>query len=351
MRIVHVANANYKYLGQRNYGLPIKINNGLIRNGHDVYFFSERDVARAASILGARKFGARACNRQLIEVCQNFEPELLVLAHADMITVTTIETIRQRLPDLVVFQYNIDGLFIPSNVASIRSKSECVDHTFMTTAGASLREVAGSRSGVSFIPNPVDPSIDACRNHERDDLVTDVMFAAAMNKWVAPDDLRALAPDAILKNLPELHCEFYGNENKVWGAEFRRVLCRSKMGLNFSLRPEGLASGKDTQLYLYSSDRICLYMGNGLLTFVSSASNLGELYGDGVVEVGSVDEMIDKLKYFHAHDKDRKQVATKGYHMVHEQFNERLVAQYMIERACNTGLTRNYAWPVEVYYR
>lgn len=349
MRIVHVANANYKYLGLRNYGLPIKINNGFIRNGHDVYLFSERDIARASSVFGSRKFGVKSCNRQLVAVCRNFEPDVLVLAHADLIKNETIEKIRASLPGLVVFQYNIDALFIPSNIEAIQKKTDYVDHTFMTTAGRSLELVAGRRSGASFIPNPVDLSIDSCKNHLCDDLTVDIFFAAAINEWSAPDDLRVLARDAIRSTLPHLQCEFHGNNDKIWGAEFKKALCRTKMGLNFSLRPEGIQAGKDSPLYLYSSDRISLYMGNGLLTFVSAESQLTDLYHNGVIAIEGVEDLIKQVAYYTENDYERRRVAKIGYEFSHKECNERLVAQYMLEQAMSTGLTHDYVWPTTIH--
>jgi len=352
MRIVHVADANHKYLGQRTYGMFTKIQNGFVRNGHDVYHFSDREIARASNPFGTRIMGIKPCNKKLIAVCQNFEPDVLALAHADIIYPETLMKIRQMLPNIVMFQYNVDGLFIPSNVNNLLSKSECVDHTFVTTAGAYLKTVAGKRSGVSFFPNAVDPSIDACCNHERDDLPTDVFFAGMINQWVDSDDLRLVAPAIIQKEFPQLTCEFYGNKNRIFGAQFKKALCRTRTGLNFSLRPEGVESGVDSPLYLYSSDRIGLYMGNGLLTFTSSAANLSDLYGaDSIVEVNGVDDFIDKMRYFADNDTERKRVAKNGYDFVHSECNERLVAQYMIEAASGVEFTHDYAWPTEQYNR
>ncbi|NOY66521.1 MAG: glycosyltransferase family 1 protein [Gammaproteobacteria bacterium] len=350
MRIVHVADANHKYLGLRTYGMFAKLHNGFVRNGHDVYHFSDREVARASNPLGTRKLGVSACNRKLIKVCQNFEPDVMVLAHADIIRPDTILKIRRDLPDILVFQYNVDGLFIPSNVQNLLSKSDCVDHTFTTTAGASLRQVAGFRSGVSFFPNAVDISIDACRNHENDHLETDVFFAGSANQWADADDLRLIAPSVIQEHFPQLKCEFYGNKNKIFGAKFKAALCRTKMGLNFSLRPTDMESGEDSPLYLYSSDRIGLYMGNGLLTFTSKVSNLTDLYGsDRIVEVEDSSDLIDKIRYYSNNDEERKRVAKCGYDFVHNECNERLVTQYMIETASGLNLSHKYVWPTEVY--
>jgi len=43
MQILLVANGNYKHLGARYYEPQKKLYNGLVRNGHNVYFFSDRD--------------------------------------------------------------------------------------------------------------------------------------------------------------------------------------------------------------------------------------------------------------------------------------------------------------------
>jgi len=352
MRIVHVADANHKYLGQRTYGMFTKIQNGFVRNGHDVYHFSDREIARASNPLGTRKLGIGACNKKLIQVCRNFQPQIMALAHADIIKPETLMSIREMLPDMVVFQYNVDGLFIPSNVANLLSKSDCVDHTFVTTAGAYLKTVAGKESGVSFFPNAVDASIDACKNHENDNLTTDVFFAGSTNQWADADDLRLLAPSLIQKHCPQLKCEFYGNKNKIFGADFRNALCRSKIGLNFSLRPTDVEHGENSPLYLYSSDRIGLYLGNGLLTFASKVSNLSDLYGaDRIVEVEGQEDLIEKIRYYTGNDAERKKVAKKAYDFVHKECNERLVAQFMIEAASKAAFTHDYAWPTDVFKR
>jgi hypothetical protein len=352
MRIVHVANANHNYLGLRTYGMASKLQNGFVRNGHEVYFFSDREIARASNPFGTRKLGVNACNRKLIQVCHNFEPEVLALAHADIIKPETILKIREILPDLIVFQYNVDGLFIPSNVNNLLSKSDCVDHTFVTTAGSCLKIVAGTNSGVSFFPNAVDSSIDACRNHEKDDLETDVFFAGSTNQWADADDLRLIAPSLIHKNYPQLKCEFYGNKNKIFGAEFRKALCRTRIGLSFSLRPTDVEFGENSPLYLYSSDRIGLYMGNGLLTFTSKVSNLSDLYGnEHIVEVENSDDLLEKINHYTSNDDERKLIAKNGYDFVHRECNERLVAQYMIEAASKSDFTHDYVWPTESFLR
>ena len=354
MRILHVSHQQLKYLGARNYLLPVRINNGFVRNGHEVYWFSDRDVARCSNIFGTRKMGVKPANHKLLEVCRNFQPDVIALSSADIIQPETLLEARRLLPNVAIFQYYIDALYYESNLRNARSKADVVDWTFVTTAGPILSRLAGARSQVAFIPNPVDPSIDVHRCHERTDQSKDVFFAGHMDKRMAPDDLRGQAYELVRERLPNVRCAFYGHgQNKsLFGAEFMRALGEVKIGLNFSLRVPGAVSGPGGNLYLYSSDRIGLYQGNGLLVFSTRAFSLGEMYGEGaIVEVEGADDFIDKLRFYVANDAERQRIACNGYELGHREFNERLVSQYMIESTLGLSLSHAYRWPLDRFAR
>ena len=72
-RIVHASNFSRKLKGAFQHSVEHKINNGLIRNGHAVSIFSDRDVARASSWLGHRAFGGAGANRAFAEFCRGVE--------------------------------------------------------------------------------------------------------------------------------------------------------------------------------------------------------------------------------------------------------------------------------------
>ena len=354
MRILHVSHQQLKYLGARNYFFPVRINNGFIRNNHEVYWFSDRDVARCSNIFGTRNMGVKACNRKLLEVCRNFQPDVIALSSADVIRPETLAEARKLLPNVAIFQYYIDPLFIESNMRNVRSKGEVVDWTFVTTAGPILSKVAGSRSRVAFIPNPVDPSIDVHRCHEHADQPHDVFFAGHMPKWLDPNDLRGRAHELMREQLPQVRAAIYGHgHNKsLFGADFMRALGEAKIGLNFSQRVPGAVSGPGGELYLYSSDRIGLYQGNGLLVFSTSEFDLAKLYGDdAIVEVDGADDFVDKLRFYVENDAERQRIARNGYEVGHREFNERLVSQYMIESVLGGKHSHQYAWPTESYCR
>ena len=169
-RIVHAANFSRKAKGAFQHSVEHKISNGLIRNGHAVYNFSDRDVARSGTLLGHRAFGGRAANRAFAEFCRSIEPELILLGHANTLSAETLAELRRALPDLRILQYNVDPLFEAENVAAILSKIDVVDATLITSAGEALRPFYKPGRVLGFMPNPVDPSIETGRCHERAEL-------------------------------------------------------------------------------------------------------------------------------------------------------------------------------------
>lgn len=354
MRILHVSHQHLKYLGARNYFFPVRINNGFIRNNHEVFWFSDRDVARCSNPLGARRFGVGASNRKLLEVCRNFQPDVIALSSADIITPDTLVAARKLLPNVAILQYYIDALFIQHNVQNARSKAEVVDWTFATTAGPILKQLAGTQSKVSFIPNPVDPSIDVNRCHERSNQPHDVFFAGHAHESADREDLRMNAYTLIRDHLPQARLAFYGHgqPQSLYGSEFIRALGSAKIGLNFSQRDRTTRPGPGGELYMYSSDRIGMYLGNGMLVFATRDFGLSELYGnDRIVEIDGPDDFIDKLKHFIEHDEERKRVAKAGFELAHTEFNERLVTQFMLETTLGCGFSHSYRWPTEEFSR
>lgn len=352
MRILHASHTHMKSLGARNYFLPVRINNGFIRNNHEVYWFSDRDMARYSSIFHSRTTGVGACNRKFLEVCCNFEPDVIALSSQDILKPETIVAARKMLPNAAVFQYYIDALYLKCNLEEAKRKSDVVDMTFVTTAGPFLSKLAGNGSKVAFMPNPVDPSIDVHRCHERTDQPYDVFFAGNISKWLHPDDLRGQAHELIKKRIPDARCAFHGQGGNpsLFGAAFMRALGEVKIGLNFSQRNVHAKSGPGGELYLYSSDRIGLYQGNGLLVFTTKAFSLSELYGsDSIVEVEDADDFVDKLRYYIENESERQKGARAGYELGHREFNERLVSQYMIEATLGLPYSHSYRWPTEIY--
>ena len=347
LKILHIANRAEKHLGKKFYSLPFKINNGFVRNGHNVYWFSDRDVAKTASLIPSAKFGRAACNRRLLEVCRNFRPDVIALAHADLITVETLREVRALLPEARVFQYNIDGLATAGNIGKILDKIEVVDATFITTGGPALKQISAPNAPACFIPNPVDPSIDCLCNWQFNDFDYDLFFVYSRSEWIDQTSMRALAFQNLPHDPPGMRVLMSTN---LWGSEFIRGLGTAKMGTCFNQKPPGEPSGLGSNLYLYSSDRISQLMGNGLLTFSDSSFSLTDLYGtDALVDVSDYDDFRDKARFYQANDAARVSVARQGHELSHREFNERLVTGYMLETVMGEEYSHPYRWPLERY--
>ncbi len=347
MRILHIANSERRYRGLRYYSFPSKIQNGLIRNGHCVELFCDRDVARAASIFKSRKLGVRQANNALVETARNFAPELIFVSHADVISANTLLEVRNMLPDTPVAQYNVDPLFMKEPVEKMLRKQEAVDCNFMTTAGAALARVSPPNGFAAYIPNPVDSSIESAKAFEQDKNTYDVLFA--FGDMAEEPDRHALSK-AIEDKLPEVRQGIfeYKKGNGLFGAQYARALAEARTGLNISRgQLHGRSVGQE-ELYLYSSDRISHYMGNGLLTFTHAKFALQDLFSaDELVTYECSSELVEKLDFYLRNDEQLRRCAKAGWAKYHALFNERLVAQYMVESVLGLPFSQSYAWPSE----
>ena len=327
LKILHVSNMGDRFDGARYYGVPIRLNNGLTRNGHCTIFFDDRAIAKRKSLFGSRILRRRATNNALIRVAANFRPDVILLGHADIIDSQSLDTIRQILPNLKMACYRVDGLFANDSRAKIRNFASHCDAVFVTTSGDVLSTVCTGATRAYFFPNPVDASIDRGLSFSKSHLPTDIFFACGSARR---GDMRETGPNAILKNQPELRCEFFGVGRRVehvWGWQFMAALARSKIGLNLSSKPTPFLQGNGSDTYFYSSDRVALLMGNGLLTFAERGFCLSELYGNHrLIEFEDTAELVDKVAYFSRKDEERRAIAERGHEFVHREFNERIVA-------------------------
>ena len=354
MQILYVGNGNYKHRGARYYDAGRKLCNGFTRNGHNVYFMSDRDTARSATIFGSRKVGIGHCNKVFLDICVNFKPDFIVIGHADIITNVSLEKARALLPGVKIAQFNVDAVFNPHTVQQIATKSAFCDATFVTTAGSVLKKFSHAKGVAAYMPNPVDSSIEWPRCHERSDQAHDVFWACRAMKGSYPGDPRIELPLHLEKS-GKVKMDYHGMNGKepLYNADYYAHIANARMGLNISNTcyrgNSDRAAPED--LYLYSSDRISHYMGSGLLTFTTRDNKLEELFTEDeeLVFFSGKEELLQKVVYYKNNDDLRKQIARAGWEKSHQKFNERLVAKYITEITFHTPLTEQYAWPTNTY--
>ncbi len=344
-RIVHASNFSRKAKGAFQHSIEHKITNGLIRNGHAVATFSDRDVARAGTLLGHRAFGGAAANRAFRDFCRSVEPELILLGHANTLTAATLADLKSELPGVRVLQYNVDPLFEAQNVAAILSKIDVVDATLITSAGEALRPFYRPGKFLGYMPNPVDDSIERGRNHERDDFAYDLFYACGNEDdprflcgrdWTSKELIAHIGREA-----PELRVLAAGvnGRPKLAGGAYQRALELAAAGLNVSKRND---------ILLYSSDRIAQLVGNGLATLVDRATGYEQLLAEGeFVYFSTMSELVEKLMRLAREPAYRQSVAAAGRARYHALFNELVVAKYIVDVAFNRLNERGFSWPTQ----
>jgi hypothetical protein len=327
--IVHVGGFPTGMKTAPQHSVELKLSNGLVRLGHLVLNFSDRDVARAKSWTGSRKLGRRAVNAALLEFCRSHRPDILLLGHADMIGADTIAAIRDEIRHLRVGQWNVDPLFEPDNVARIESKLDVVDASFISTAGAPLAKLRAGRHAISFMPNPADISIE----RGRADLVRELPFDLFYGCRNPADPLRIVCGQpwnmngfiaAIGQALPRLKMKCCGIDGAplLVSAAYQSALESSATGVNISRRADH---------HLYSSDRIAQLAGNGCVVAIERQVGYGDYFGeDEMLFFSEFAELVEKLGRLAAEPEARMRMAAAGRSRYLEKFNERNVAAHLL---------------------
>lgn len=336
MRILIVG--HFKY--EMHYGILQKLQHALIRLGHCVYHFDDRNVARASNRFNSSKLGKKALNKAFIQACQQFEPEFILLGHCELITNDTLEAVRKLLPPIRIAYRNVDGLAEPHKVAVIQNRTTAVDHIFITTAGDDLKQFSGNRAKISYMPNPVCSAIDAGRSFEHDDQPYEAFYAIG---GVYKNDPRPDFVARVKQHCPNLNLRLHGFEpgTNLFGNAYLSALQQAKMGLSYS---------RQNDVYLYSSDRMTQYLGNGLLTFVDRATGFTEIFTEDEVAFYSDEaELFEKLNYFQKNDRQRQKIAENGWQAAHTKFSADLIAQYILDHSFQQPLSKSYNWPTDIY--
>ena len=98
MKVLHIHNLMLRNKGNFKFYTGFKLSNGVVRNNHRLLEFSDRDTVRYETPLGLRPLGKHIANRKLIETCSNFNTDLILIGHCDLVSEKTMQEIRSLLP-------------------------------------------------------------------------------------------------------------------------------------------------------------------------------------------------------------------------------------------------------------
>ncbi len=340
LKILHVTNFNERHNGRLFYNTGRRINNGLIRLNHSVLELSDRDIVSYSRKLNDIS-GSKNLNKKFIEIIANYLPDLIILGHADLISVDSLKYIKQNYPKIKMCQWFLDRMDSEwkINLKRFKDKINYLDYSFCTTDPNQLS--IKDKSKVKFLPNPVDPSLDRLDNSKNKYFDNDIFFAMShgVHRGVLKKgkiDKRELIIRTLMKKLPDIKFDIYGMNNiePIWSDEYLKAISNCKIGLNLS---QGSA-GK-----YYSSDRFSQLIGNGLMVMVDKKTKLGNFFDkDEIVLYNSLSDLLKKIKFYSYNDNLRKKIAHKGRKKYFKYFNSKIVAEFIINKTF--GNKKKYYW-------
>ncbi|MFM7631080.1 MAG: glycosyltransferase, partial [Alphaproteobacteria bacterium] len=161
---------------------------------------------------------------------------------------------------------------------------------------------------------------------------------------VYANDPRPTMAQGILAACPEVSCYFGGmfGQPHIFGPAYYAKLATVKMGLNYS---------RENNVYLYSSDRMAQYMGNGLLTFVHRNTGFGDLFSDEEIAFFSnTHELHEKIRFYAKADAERIRIARQGWEKIHTVFSSAQVSRFMIQCAVEEAISpTQFHWPTQIF--
>ena len=342
-KIMHITNFNERFDGRLHYNTGRRINNGFIRNGHNVLAISDRDILHNNKNI--KDFsGNKSLQNKIIEAFNNFKPDIIVLGHADKVSNITLNQLKEIDNQLKITQWFLDPLskYGPDHLINskrIADKKDLIDTTFLTTDPNSLEiDIPNSY----FMPNPADKSFEILNNYEKD-CPYDVFFAMSHGvhrgtlKSGKEDDREIFINNLIKKN-QNLKFDVYGMNNvqPIWADNFLKKISNSYMGLN-------LSRGKPIKYY--SSDRIVQLIGNGLLTFIDDKTFLSDFFSrKELVFYNDIDDLSEKLSKYKKDKKMGKKIAKNGKKKYLKFFNSDLVSEYILSKTLGYKSKKRIIW-------
>jgi len=340
---MHITNFNERFNGRLHYNTGRRINNGFIRLGHNVLSISDRDIIHNNKSLTDLN-GLNNLQKKILDTYDNFKPDLVMLGHADRVSLVTLEKMKNLDKNLKISQWFLDPLskYGPdhaNNSKRILDKIEFLDKTFLTTDPNSLTlKIPNSY----FIPNPCDKSFEVLENYKnRCDF--DVFFA--MSHGVHRGELkkgkidnREIFINKLIKKNIDIRFDVYGMNNvqPIWGEQFLKRISNCYMGINLS---------RGRPIKYYSSDRIAQLIGNGLLTFIDKKTFLSDFFSNKeMVFYKDIDDLSYKINKYKKDTKIGKKIAKLGKKKYFKYFDSSTVSNFMICKTFNLKPKKKIIW-------
>lgn len=340
VKIIHITDLHQRHSARLFYSTGKKINNGFVKNGHNVINISDRDLTNQSKNIFDIS-GRKVLFREIIKNIENFKPDLIIFGHVDRLDEESFYKIKEKYSSIRLAQWFIDPLNISGpdyekNKQRFFLKYQFCDANFITTATDVLDFVDEKKT--FFIPNPIDPSIDIYKSFLNDKEI-DIFLAIShgQHRGILKRDFIDDRVYFINKLTKKAEYNIFGYKNNpVWGHNFFLELNKCSMGINLS---------RGQPIKYYSSDRISSLLGNGLLTFIHEDYNYSDFFKKkSIVTYKNVNDLNKKILFFKKNKKLLKEYAKNSHARAHKIFNNQIIAEYIINKSLNLLNTKQKLW-------
>ena len=332
LKILHVSTFDEKN-DHRLFNISIanKISKGLIRNNHDVINFNYRAYIKKNLISGKNSL----INNKIINICNNYRPDLLILGHNNVLDTNSIESIKTKYKSKIILWYEDalghrgKGPNWRENLSLIEKNNLLIDNYFLTTHPSEIR-TSINRKKMFFLPIPVDENIENLELYKNNYKYKDLFFAFSHGvnfgklKRGKSDERETFIND-LMNNFPKINYNILGvsNHEPKWNYEFYRELSKCKIALNLS---------RGMPLRYTSSNRIASLIGNGIYTFIDQKTKFSDFFDEN--EMGfykNINDLGKKIEILLSNPKKLQKFGRLGKKRYFELFNNKKIAKEIID--------------------
>jgi len=331
-----------------NISLANKISKGFIRNNHDVINFSYRNHLNPIN-----KNDTSKINKSILEITKNYNPDIIILGHNNVLSFETIEKIKSYNKAKIALWYEdavskkSKGPSWRSNLDLIQKNSELIDSYFLTTHPSQISHTNINKKKINFLPILVDQNIENQKFYKFKNKFKDLFFGLSHGvnhgglKKNKTDEREIFLKKIFDYNNSEnfnlkLNILGIGNEKPKWNYEFYYEVLKCKMALNLSRgNPSKYAS----------SNRIASLVGNGVYTFIDKRTKFNDFFDDNEMGFYSDhEELVNKIYSLKSDEKKLYNYAKNGSKKYFNLFNSKLVTNYIINRLYNNQNDKKQIW-------
>ena len=332
LKILHISTFDEKN-DHRLFNISIanKISKGLIRNDHDVINFNYRAYIKKNLISGKNSL----INNKIINICNNYRPDLIILGHNNVLDTNSIESIKTKYKCKIILWYEDalghrgKGPNWRENLSLIEKNNLLIDNYFLTTHPSEI-STSINKKKMFFLPIPVDENIENLELYKNNYKYKDLFFAFSHGvnfgklKRGKSDERETFIND-LMTNFPKINYNILGvsNHEPKWNYEFYKELSKCKIALNLS---------RGMPLRYTSSNRIASLIGNGIYTFIDQKTKYSDFFDEN--EMGfykNINDLGKKIEILLSNPKKLQKFGRLGKKRYFELFNNKKITKEIID--------------------